>query len=640
MFSSNTSQVSSAANFVEDVFSTYLYTGTGSSQTITNNIDTTTYGGLVWIKGRGGSLGHRFTDTARGTTKSLASNSDAAQATESTGLTAFGTTGFTIGADADYNTNSTNYVSWTFRKQAKFFDVVTYTGDGTGNRALNHSLASTPGCIIIKRTNDVSDWPVYHIGAGTGTFNALALNQTSGTGGILNPVVATSSTTFTVRGSGSNESGINYVAYLFAHNAGGFGTSGTDNVISCGSYTGTGSAGLNVTLGYEPQWVLIKNASTSGDDWMLEDIMRGMDNTGSRYLNPNAVYNEGNAGQATVVPTATGFRIDADSGWTAFNTNGNTYIYIAIRRGPMKTPTSGTSVYTGVARTGTGSATNVTGAGFPPDLAFIKNRSIQDWIWADRLRGGQPYLISNGSSPEQTDTGIFGSDTFSSTMDGIKVITSSAVNASSNSYINYLMRRAPGFFDEVCYTGDGTSGATQSHNLGVVPEMMIVKKRDGVASWTVYHKDIGNTKAIFLNSATTPTTNSAYWNDTTPTSSIFTLGSAPNGNGSTYVNYLFASCAGVSKVSSYTGTGSTQTISCGFAARFVMIKRTDSTGSWWIWDTARGMVSGTDPRLATNSDAAETNANWVYTDASGFQIVTTDATVNASGGSYLYLAIS
>ena len=98
----------------------------------------------------------------------------------------------------------------------------------------------------------------------------------------------------------------------------------------------------------------------------------------------------------------------------------------------------------------------------------------------------------------------------------------------------------------------------------------------------------------------------------------------------------------MSKVGTYTGTGATQTISCGFTggARYVLIKRTDSTGDWWVWDTARGMVAGTDPRLPYNSTAAETNANWVYTTTGGFQIVTSDATVNASGGTYIYLAIA
>jgi hypothetical protein len=146
-----------------------------------------------------------------------------------------------------------------------------------------------------------------------------------------------------------------------------------------------------------------------------------------------------------------------------------------------------------------------------------------------------------------------------------------------------------------------------------------------------------------LDSNVAPSGNSNF-NNTTPTASVFSIGgfTGTNASGGTYVAYLFATCAGVSKVGSYTGNGSTQTINCGFTggARLVLIKRTDSTGNWEIFDTARGMVAGTDPHLELNTTNAETNANWVYTTTGGFQIVTSDAAVNASGGSYIYLSIA
>jgi hypothetical protein len=127
---------------------------------------------------------------------------------------------------------------------------------------------------------------------------------------------------------------------------------------------------------------------------------------------------------------------------------------------------------------------------------------------------------------------------------------------------------------------------------------------------------------------------------------LFTLGDggAVNGSGSTYVAYLFASCPGVSKIGTYTGNGSSQTINCGFAggARFVLIKRTDSTGNWLVGDSARGIVAGNDPLLYLNSTAAEvTTLDWIDADSSGF-IVNQDSTANANvnGASYIYLAIS
>jgi hypothetical protein len=221
------------------------------------------------------------------------------------------------------------------------------------------------------------------------------------------------------------------------------------------------------------------------------------------------------------------------------------------------------------------------------------------------------------------------------------------MNTSGYTYIDYTFRRAPSFFDEVCYIGTGAA-MTVSHNLAAVPELIILKSRDNAESWMVYAAPLGNNKWMALNTTFQSDDAGLRWNDTTPTSSVFSVGkfsgTTPwsSGSGYTYVAYLFATCAGVSKVGSYTGTGATQTISCGFTggARFVMVKRTDSTGDWYVWDSARGMVSGTDPSLLLNSTAAEVNANSIYTATGGFQIVSTASGINASGGSYIFLAIA
>jgi hypothetical protein len=136
------------------------------------------------------------------------------------------------------------------------------------------------------------------------------------------------------------------------------------------------------------------------------------------------------------------------------------------------------------------------------------------------------------------------------------------------------------------------------------------------------------------------------WNDTAPTASVFSVGTSTNTNGSgyTYVAYLFATCAGVSKVGSYTGTATTLQVNCGFTAgaRFVLIKRTDSTGSWYVWDSSRGIVSGNDPYLLLNSTAAEvTNTDYIDAYSAGFEISSTaPAEINASGGTYIFLSIA
>jgi len=641
-----------AANYIEDVFSTYLYTGTGSSQTITNSIDLSTKGGLVWIKGRSGATGHRLTDTVRGATKSLESNSTAAEATESTGLTAFGTTGFTIGADADYNTNAATYVSWTFREQAKFFDVVTYTGNGA-NRTIAHNLGSVPGSIFVKRTDTTGDWQVYHrANTANPETDYLVLNSTAATADSdtrWNDTAPTSAVFSLGTDATVNANSGTYVAYLFAHDAGGFGLSGTDNVISCGSWTGTGSTpGPVVTLGYEPQWVIWKRSDAGTEEWHIRDIMRGMPVSASgEDLYANDSRAAGNTTNEGLIPTATGFQVIGTN--SNANTNGGTYIYITIRRGPMKTPTSGTSVFGLNARTGTGAIATVTGSTGVDDAVLIKNRgSAVGDLFAARLTGTGYLETSSDAAEVAAATTILQANPWD-VMDGVKVGTTSTItNASANTFINYLFCRAPSFFDVVCYTGDGGNGTrTINHNLGVAPELIIIKTRSTSSTpWIVGSTPAAWTKYLVLNTTAATTTSDIFAN-TNPTSSVFSIrkGSGDvNESTRTFIAYLFATLAGISKVGSYTGTGTTQVINCGFTAgsRFVMIKRTDSTGDWYVWDSARGIVAGNDPYLLLNSTAAEvTNTDYVDTANSGFEISSTaPAAINANGGTFIFLAIA
>jgi len=639
-------------NFIEDVFSCFLYTGTGASQTITNNIDLSTKGGLTWIKGRSGATGHRLTDTTRGVTKSLESNSTAAEVTETTGLTAFGTTGFTIGADADYNTSAATYVSWTFRKQPKFFDVVTYTG-ASGNAVQNiaHNLGSTPAVIIVKCTDQTGyNWVVYHRSLGATQYVYLNLTNAAATSSNFWNNTAPTSTQFTVGTSGSvNGDSQQYVAYLFAHDAGGFGLTGTDNVISCGSFTTDGSASATVNLGYEPQYVMIKSSSATGN-WFVIDNMRGFSLTKTAALQPNLSNAEiGGFGDATYAffPTATGFESVQDLG---ANT---TYIYIAIRRGPMKVPTTGTSVFSPNIWTGNSTARSITGTNFSPDLTLIRDRSDAtgySFVVNDKLRG--PSNVLRTFNTDSESTGITQGVT-SFNMDGISLGTDNSnygYNRSSNPEIGEFFARAPSFMDVVCYTGTG-SATTVSHNLTVVPELVINKNRDSTFGWytcfnftsTTYDQNtLSTTNAA--NTAVTYGTGGDMFSAKPTTTGLPLSAGANNLSAKTYVSYLFSTCSGVSKVGSYTGTGTTLQINCGFTAgaRFVLIKRTDSTGAWYVWDTARGIVSGDDPYLLLNSTAAEvTNTDYIDPYSAGFEISSTaPAAINASGGTYIFLAIA
>jgi len=218
------------------------------------------------------------------------------------------------------------------------------------------------------------------------------------------------------------------------------------------------------------------------------------------------------------------------------------------------------------------------------------------------------------------------------------------------------MRRAPGFFDVVCYTGTGGDFSAKNHNLGVVPELIIIKNRTTSGTdWPVWTTGFitgngpsGLSQFLLLNTNTARVSNfganQPFGAD--PTATTFTVGnwSRVNDTSNNYVAYLFASCPGVSKVGSYTGTGATQVINCGFAAgaRFVLIKRTNNTGDWYVWDSARGIVAGTDPYLTLNTAAAEViNTDWVDTAASGFELSNAGGNlVNTNGASYIFLAVS
>lgn len=636
--------------YVEDCFATHLYTGNGSTQTITNGIDLAGKGGLVWIKHRsGGGItpeDHVLYDTLRGVGKYIRTNSTGEEATGSNSLTAFNSNGFSLGADSTDKVNRSTalYASWTFREAPKFFDVVTYTGNSVSGRTISHSLGSEPGMIIIKCTSTATNWAVYH--RSTGASLPLRLNLTnaaSGDTGAFNNTNPTASV-FTVGNDfPTNYAGETYVAYLFAHDAGGFGDAGTDNIISCGGFTSDGSGNATVNLGYEPQWLLLKAAGTT-QNWFVVDTMRGYSQTNWNFLNPNTSGAETTYTPVGYAPNATGFFLGPDVCFA--NTS---YIYMAIRR-PMKKPTSGTEVFSPNARTGNGSTQTVSGLSFSPDLWLTKNHTGLQNNWAfDRLRGPNQPLSSNFTNDESFNTAAFfvGSPIFTPTNTGFTTIGESQINNASRPYIDYLFRRAPGFFDIVCYTGNG-SNRTVAHNLGVAPELMIVKSRNTTGDWPVYALPLGSgtSKYLYLNGIAATLTTTDFWGTAQPTSSVFSVGVNGYGNndtGTTYVAYLFASLPGVSSVGTYTGNGSSQTINCGFSAgaRFVLIKRTDSTGDWVVFDTARGIVSGNDPFLQFNTpDLQVTNQDAVDPASSGFIVNETTENLNVNGATYIFLAIA
>ena len=617
---------------------------TWTSQTVTPlSIDETPtglgIGGLVWIKGRGPTtFNHILEDTERGADRYLRTNTTNAELIGGGGVTAFNPNGFTTGTNGAVTTLGEDYASWTFRKQPGFFDVVTYTGDGVAGRTVSHNLGSVPGMIIVKRLESADEWTCYHRSVGATKW--LGLNQTASaytSSSRWNDTEPTDSV-FTVGTDTSvNRNTSTYVAYLFAHDAQDFGTDSDESIIKCGSYTGNGQPeGPFIDLGFEPQWLLIKSTTAAGN-WTMLDNMRGLtgENASTFFFRANDVNAEQGGGYARLSPT--GFNAMINSSYT--NSSGVNYIYVAIRR-PMKTPESGAEVFTPTF--GTGSGFNFV-AGFPVDMAIIKDKtSVVTFYASARLTSGKVLETTEDSIEFTNAPSVFDSQ--------VGYYESSL----GSNFIGWLFKRATGFFDVVTYTGS-LSNQNVPHNLGAVPEMMIFKRRNVAADWAVYHSAMGNDKALALNtdySYLGP--NYGVFNNTTPTASVFTVGAnyaTTNNDGRFYVSYLFASVSGISKVGSYTGTGNDITVDCGFSsgARFVLIKRWDRiggtfgvNGDWYLWDSVRGIVAGNDPYLLLNSTAAEvTSTDYIDPLSSGFTITSSaPAALNASGGSYIFLAIA
>jgi len=625
---------SGGATDVADVFSTHLYTGTGSAQTITNGIDLAGKGGLVWLKGRSAAHEHALIDTERGDNKAISSSSNAAEASE-TGFGSFLSDGFSfVNGGAWYNIQQNNqtYASWTFRKKEKFFDVVTYTGNGA-NRTIAHSLGGPVGFMAVKRTSALGAMTTFHKSLGGTKFmemHSTYLQQSSIN--VWNNTAPTDAVFSLGVDSAVNGSGHTYVAYLWADNSA---EDAEEQMIKCGSYTGTGaSVGASVTLGWEPQFVLVKAATAAGS-WAMMDTMRGIPNDAD---NPTffADTNAAEVAQANWLEiNSTGFKT-LNGNYANGNASGVTYIYMAIRAPMMKEPEAATDVFDVEQGNASGSSTVMEfDSGFPVDFAITHDTSGSNHDVMTRLMG--PYRLRTQLAEAQADTGV---NEFDSNI-------GYHVGSQGPLYIANMWKRAKGFFDVVAYNGNATARVIP-HSLGVVPEMIWVKKRSASKHWSVYHKDLTSTAQwLSLSLPQGDASNSNFWNNgvdhTSTTFSIHTTGYV-NSAASTYIAYLFATLAGISKVGSYTGNGSSQTISCGFSAgsRYILIKRTDTTGDWYVWDSVRGIVSGNDPYLSLNTTSAQvTNDDSVDPHNSGFIVNQVSASnINVSSGTYIFYAIA
>jgi hypothetical protein len=325
------------------------YTGNLTGQSITNGgnntLGTTFQPDLVWIKSRSAATDNKLTDSVRGATKALISNTTGAETTDATGVTAINSNGFTVGVSTVYNNTAVTYVSWQWQAggtsssntngsitstvsvgATQGFSVVTYTGNSTNNATVGHGLGVVPSMIILKNRSGAYDWPCYHTSIGSGGY--VYLNSTAAKATDANMWKTTPTSTVFTLGTytENNGSSNNYVAYCFSAIAG---------FSAFGSYTGNGSTdGPFIYTGFRPRWVMWKNTSLGGTDWTIVDSSRNTYNVANSGLQPDGSYAEASNSNYQFDFLSNGFKVRTTN--PEANRSGDTIIYACFAENPLK----------------------------------------------------------------------------------------------------------------------------------------------------------------------------------------------------------------------------------------------------------------------------------------------------------------
>ena len=542
----------SKKTYLDDLFSTQVYTGTGSAKTITNGINLSGEGGMVWTKARNDTYRHGLMDTVRGTGGYLQSSSSNAQATDSTVITAYNANGYTLGTDSNYllvNRSTEEYASWTFRKAPGFFDVVSYTSSissAGGTQTINHNLKCVPGLIMIKRTDSTGNWVVYH--RSIGNDKILYLNTTDDAATNMDQFDKTDPTasSFTVEhtGSGSNDVGIpsaTYVAYLFA---GGESTAATARSVD---FDGVGDA-------------LVSNTSTDyvigTNDFTLELWVKFKDN----FNGKQSVLDFDKSSNAPTTP----FEIYGQSQYINFGTTASVLNYKVVSKQWNH-------------------------------VAFVRT-------------SGTTTLYLNGEKV----------DTFSD----------------SNNYDS----------NQITIGGGGTNTALDNASCFVSNVRLVV----GTAVYTSSFRpptepltNITNTKFLACQNSTTTgcTVGTIQAADGNPTASSDSPFDDPAG-------FVFGENEdqNLIKCGTYIGNGSTDgpVIDLGWEPQWILIKRSNSSENWIMFDAIRGMTTqaGNDHDLRPDLSNSEGDTrDYIDITPTGFKQVNTQAMMNGNNDTYVYLAI-
>ena len=644
-------------------FNTVLYTGNGATQSITGVGFKPDF---VWIKPRSFADNHALSDSTRGVNKSLAPNTTSAE--QALGVTSFDADGFSLPNWGNVNQNGATFVAWCWKanggtttagsgtnttsvtNQANTkagFSITTFTGSASAAGNFTHGLGEVPDMYIVKTTSFSDSWFVWHKDLTNTTGYAVRLNTNAAQQnltGFWNDTAPTS--TLISLGNGVLVNNATYVAYAFKSVAG---------YSSIGSYTGNGSTnGPVVNTGFEPAWLMLKRTDSAGS-WAMIDNKRTPTNPRNKELFANLTDAENTF---TAVNFSTnGFQIINTS--NTYNANGGSFIYIAFASDGSAAPTLPDSFNTSL-WTGNGSSQSISGLGFSPNWVWGKERSNTSGNeWLDTLRGVYNYITSNSTGAQGTS----GQGLQSFDSDGFSVGNDGAWNQSSETYVGWSWKANPlptinttgtiqstvsanqaAGFSIVKYTGDGTSGSTVGHGLGATPEIVIYKRLDAVANWIIKSTLWGVDEYLIFNTDALTSDSGVFWNSTSPTSSVFSLGNSASVNSSSgdYIAYCFASITGFCKIGTYTGNGTTLPVTgLGFSPDCVLIKPTSLVEVWSIFDSSRGPNRRLTP---SGGDVEYVNSGGGYLqsfDGDGFTAqagASGNQNTNNSGATYLYVA--
>ena len=658
-----------ADDVVSEGFNAVTYKGIGTKQSISGlgfSPD------LVWGKQRSGANSHEIYDTVRGAQQILYSDLTDAEGANINGVSSFDADGYTVAGNTSINLTGNSVVAWAWdageNNAPTGHSSVTYTGNG-GTQSIK-GMGFEPDLVWIKSRSNAD--PHELIDTVRGSTQRLRPNSTNAESTVsTDGFVSFDADGFSLDGAGGggqvNGSGRTYVAWGW--DAGnGSPVSNTDGSItstvkanpatgfSVVSYTGAGATGtVGHSLSSAPELYIIKNRSNAADWNVYTTVIDGS----LDFLNLNSTNSALNSSISS--PTSSTFGVTSA---TTVGASGNNYIAYCFHS---------VAGYSDIGSyTGTGASGNAINCGFRPGFVMVKdaNSGTAQWVIVDATRNPLNPIskkLAPNSSVAENDSSL-GNDTqnlFDFTDTGFTLTTGNGNTnlnggnfiymAFKGSYADYVsdvntdgtidsrVKTNPDYgFSVVSYSPSGSSGSV-GHGLGVTPDAVIVKRRDAAGNWVSHWPAIsGTNKQLYLNLTNAVDTN----NISSLTSTTFSVSgwSDVATAGGSYVAYCFNSVAGYSSIGSYTGNGSASgpTVTTNFNPALLLVKRTDTTGNWFIWDNTRDTDGVFNTNIHPNSSVAEaaSGSNFVTPSSTGFQLTGTGAETNASGGTYIYMAFA